>query len=142
MLKQITISGLLISFVVLFSCNKKETRVPYVPVDLYLNISIPSNTNLNFIGGWNYVSGGSKGIVVYRQTADTFTAYDRHCTYEIEANCDPATVDSTNLAISCDCDGSQYQIYDGAVINGPAVYPLQQYQASYNSSTNILHIYN
>jgi len=142
MVKRLSISLLLLSLVVVFSCNKNQNRVPYVPIDLYLNITLPSYSNLNVIGGWVYVSGGSKGLIVYRQTADTFMVYDRHCTYDVNAACDPASVDSTNLAISCDCDGSQYQLYDGAVINGPATYALQQYQSSFDDLANTLHIYN
>jgi len=116
--------------------------VPYVPVDLYINTSLPAYVNLIAIGGWTYVSGGSKGIIIYRQTSDIFMAYDRHCTYDVNANCGAATVDSTNVVINCDCDGSRYQIYDGTVIEGPATYGLQQYQTSYDMMSNTLHVYN
>jgi len=142
MRKRFPIYLLLLSLVVIFSCNKNQNRVPYVPIDLYINIALPSYTNLNVIGGWVYVSGGSKGLIVYRQTAETFMIYDRHCTYDVNAPCASASVDSTNLAISCDCDGSQYQLYDGAVINGPATFSLQQYQSIYDGLANTLHIYN
>jgi nitrite reductase/ring-hydroxylating ferredoxin subunit len=142
MAKRLSTSLLLLSLVVIFSCNKNQNRVPYVPIDLYLNITLPSYTNLNVIGGWVYVSGGSKGLIVYRQTAETFMIYDRHCTYDVNAACASASVDSTNLAVSCDCDESQYQLYDGAVINGPAIYSLQQYQSIYDGLANTLHIYN
>ena len=47
------------------SCNKNNQIVPYVYVDLYVNISLPSYSNLNAIGGWVYVSGGSKGCLLY-----------------------------------------------------------------------------
>ena len=110
MAKRLSTSLLLLSLVVIFSCNKNQNRVPYVPIDLYLNITLPSYTNLNVIGGWVYVSGGSKGLIVYRQTAETFMIYDRHCTYDVNATCVSATVDSTNLAVSCDCDGSQGRV--------------------------------
>ena len=140
--KRLSACILLLSLVVVFSCNKNNNRVPYVPIDLYLNITLPSYSSLNVIGGWTYVSGGSKGLIVYRQTAETFMIYDRHCTYDVNAVCASASVDSTNLAISCDCDGSQYQLYDGAVINGPATYSLQQYQYIFDGLVNTLHIYN
>ena len=142
MAKRLPTFLLLLSLIIIFSCNKNKKRVPYVPIDLYINITLPSYTNLNLIGGWVYVSGGSKGLIVYRQTADNFMVYDRHCTYDVNAACAPATVDSTNLTISCTCDGSQYQLYDGAVINGPATYSLQQYQSIYDGLANTLHIYN
>lgn len=124
------------------SCNKNRNRVPYVPVDMYINTSLPAYVNLSAIGGWVYASGGSKGIIIYRQSSDIFMAYDRHCTYDVNANCNPAVVDSTNIAIRCECDGSRYQIYDGSVIEGPATMSLQQYQTSYDIMSNTLHIFN
>jgi len=123
-------------------CNKNNQIVPYVYVDLYVNISLPSYSSLNAIGGWVYVSGGSKGIIVYRQTADQFSAYDRHCTYNGDNSCGPASVDSTNSYVNCSCDGSQYQLYDGLVIQGPATYSLKTYQTSFDLMTNTVHIYN
>ena len=141
MAKRLFTCLLLLSLALVFSCKKKN-RVPYAPIDIYINITLPLYSNLNVIGGWVYVSGGSKGLIVYRQTSEAFMIYDRHCTYDVNAACAPAAVDSTNLAISCNCDGSQYQIYDGAVINGPATYSLQQYESIYDGLTNTLHIYN
>ena len=124
------------------SCVKNQNIVPYVYVDLYLNISLPSYSSLNAIGGWAYVSGGSQGIIVYRQTFDTFSAYDRHCTYNADNPCGTAAVDSTGTFVECECDGSQYQLYDGLVIQGPAGYSLKGYRTTFNSFTNQLHIYN
>ena len=124
------------------SCVKNQNIVPYVYVDLYLNTALPSYSSLNAIGGWAYVSGGSQGIIVYRQTYDTFSAYDRHCTYNAENPCGKAKVDSTGTFVECECDGSQYQLYDGLVIQGPAGYSLKGYRTSFNSFNNQLHIYN
>jgi len=121
---------------------KNQNIVPYVYVDLYLNTALPSYSSLNAIGGWAYVSGGSQGIIVYRQTYDTFSAYDRHCTYNAENPCGTAKVDSTGTFVECGCDGSQYQLYDGLVIQGPAGYSLKGYRTSFNSFNNQLHIYN
>ena len=142
MVKRLSTLLLMLSILISFSCNKNKNRIPYVPIDLYINVSLPSYSNLNVIGGWAYVSGGSKGLIVYRQTADVFLTYDRHCTYDFNAPCNPATVDSTNISISCDCDESQYQLYDGNVINGPATLPLQQYQTTFDGLANTIHIYN
>ena len=124
------------------SCNKNNQVVPYVYVDLYVNISLPSYSSLNAIGGWAYVSGGSKGIIVYRQTTDQFAAYDRHCTYNSDNPCGPASVDSSNTYVACSCDGSQYQLYDRLVIQGPATFSLKPYQTSFDPMTNTVHIYN
>lgn len=124
------------------SCKKNNQTVPYVAIDTYLNLNLPSYINLNGVGGWTYVSGGNDGLIVYRQTQTVFMVYDRYCTYNVDGSCGAASVDSTNVSISCSCDGSQYQIFDGAVIQGPATVNLHQYRADYDELNNTLHIYN
>ena len=52
------------------------------------------------------------------------------------------SVDSTNSFVECSCDSSQYQLYDGLVIQGPATYSLKNYQTSFDVMTNQLHIFN
>lgn len=135
-------TGLLCTLTILlvFSCKRRQQGIPYVNVDLYININNPSYFHLTSIGGWDYVSGGSKGLIVYRQLDNTFNAYDRHCTYNAENACGAASVDSTGAQIACDCDGSIYQLYDGSVVQGPATLPLHQYRTDFDGA--VLHIYN
>ncbi|MAJ06428.1 MAG: hypothetical protein CL827_06160 [Crocinitomicaceae bacterium] len=134
----------LVSFTILLLCNctKNQNIVPYVHVDQVINISLPSYSSLNTIGGWKYISGGSQGIIIYRQSFDQFSAYDRHCTYNADNPCGQASVDSTNSFVECSCDSSQYQLYDGLVIQGPATYSLKNYQTNFDVMTNQLHIFN
>ena len=124
------------------SCNKNNQNIPYVAIDSYLNLNLPAYINLNGVGGWTYVSGGNEGLIVYRQTQDNFLIYDRYCTYNVDGSCGAATVDSSNISITCECDGSKYQLFDGAVIQGPATTNLHQYRFEYSESQNQLHIYN
>ena len=124
------------------SCVKNNNLVPFVPVDLYLNLYLPGYSSLNAIGGWAYVSGGSRGIIIYRQSVDLFAAYDRHCTYNADNPCVIAEVDSSFTFVECSCDGSQYQLYDGLVIQGPAGYSLKPYRTSFSAMNNVVHIYN
>jgi nitrite reductase/ring-hydroxylating ferredoxin subunit len=124
------------------SCTKNQNIVPYVYVDQYINISLPSYSSLNSIGGWTYITGGSRGIIIYRQSYDQFSAYDRHCTFNADNPCGKATVDSTNSYVECACDSSRYQLFDGLVIQGPASYSLKNYQTSFNVTTNQIHIFN
>ncbi len=124
----------------IWSCRRQQQAIPYVFVDLYLNIDNPSNFLLTSPGGWDYKNGGSKGLIVYRKQEDQFVVFDRHCTYNADNACGAASVDSTNIQISCDCDGSVYQLHDGSVIQGPATLPLHQYRSDFNGS--VLHIYN
>jgi nitrite reductase/ring-hydroxylating ferredoxin subunit len=140
----IKFKNLLICFCIisLNSCTKNQNIVPYVYVDQHINISLPSYSSLNSIGGWAYITGGSRGIIIYRQSYDQFSAYDRHCTFNADNPCGKATVDSTNSFVECACDSSRYQIFDGLVIQGPASYSLKNYQTSFNVTSNQIHIFN
>lgn len=116
--------------------------MPYVPVDIYINTSLPAYSNLNIIGGWVYVTGGNDGIIVYRQSYETVVAYERKCTFELPNSCGYGVVDSTNFIVECDCDGTKYSIFDGTVLEGPAPYALYQYRTSYDPNSGQLHISN
>ena len=116
--------------------------MPYVPVDIYINTSLPAYSNLNSIGGWVYLTGGNDGIILYRQSYESIVAYERRCTFNVQESCGYAVVDSSWATASCDCDGTKYLIYDGSVLEGPATFGLFQYRVSFNPDVNMVHVYN
>ena len=122
------------------SCKKDESQIPKVPVDIYLYASDPYFTNLNAVGGWIYLTGGSRGILVYRKSTNEFMAYDRHCPYQPQETCALVEVDVSNLICFDYCCGSRFLITDGSVQQGPAFQPLKRYAAAWDG--NLLHIYN
>jgi nitrite reductase/ring-hydroxylating ferredoxin subunit len=125
------------------SCKKDgDDRVPNVPVDITLNLNNPSFIGLSVVGGWAYITGGSRGIIVYRNAPEEFVALDRHCPYEVE-NRDKVDVDDSNIlaADTVGC-GSRFVITDGSITQGPAQFPLTQYQTTYNGTINQLRIFN
>ncbi len=116
-------------------CKKEDSKVPYVDVNITINLDQPEYHDLRTTGGWLYLTGGSRGLIVYRLSSDEFKAYDRHCTYKPSEDCDPALVDSSDIKIVCrDCHGSQYSITDGTVIKGPANEPLREYSTSFDGT--------
>ena len=129
---------LLISFI---SCSKTEDKVPYVPVNIQINLSNPEYINLNAIGNSIYVTGGYKGIILYRQSIDEIIAMDRACPYD--PDCSRVILDDTGIIATDTCCGSEYSvIMTGAVLKGPSEYPLRQYQCYFNQNTNELQITN
>jgi nitrite reductase/ring-hydroxylating ferredoxin subunit len=130
----------LLPLFLLIQCKKEEGRIPSVNVNRYLYPSDPIFVNLNAIGGWVYISGGSRGIIVYRSSQDEFKAYDRHCTYQVESECGKVNVDINNVTLRDSCCASEFMIMDGTVSKGPAKYPLKTYFTEYDG--NKLHIYN
>ena len=135
------ISILFIAVTCLFFCKKdNDNAVPNVAVDIYLYTSNPSFTNLNPIGGWVYITGGVRGILVYRKSSTEFMAYDRNCSYQSSQPCATVVVDATNIVATDTCCHSKFSMYDGSVLNGPAGLPLKEYQTTFDG--NVLHIYN
>lgn len=132
-------------FSLMFASCKKESNttaggVPFNQVDIQININNPAYNDLAVPGGWLYLTGGSLGIIVYRNTIDTFTALDRHCPYQPQDLCQVA-VDSTEItARDADCCGSAFLIIDGSVTQGPSALGLQQYNTTFNGTT--LRIFN
>ena len=124
----------------LWSCKKDNNGIPYVAVDLYVYTSDPNFVNLNAVGGWVYITGGSRGILVYRSSNTDFMAYERHCPFEPDNTCGRVEVDSSNIIVKDPCCGSEFVITDGTVTKGPASMALTRYQTTFDGS--VLHIYN
>lgn len=123
---------LLIATISCSSCRDRNNnnQVPYVPVNIAININQPDFFNLTVPTGWVYVTGGSRGIIVYRNSSDEFTALERHSTYEVESQC-AAVVNDDGVIVTDPCSSSQWLIQDGSLLNGPASFPLIQYETSF-----------
>ncbi len=128
---------------VLSGCNKNNQHpVPYVPFDFTINLDLPSYFSLTGVGGYAYVPGGSRGIVVYRRAIDEFVAFDRHSPEDPNATCPlPLYADPDNfLQLIDSCSSTRFSLYDGSPMTD-SKYGLRQYQTMYNG-TNSLRIYN
>lgn len=132
----------IIAFIVtlFIGCNKDDnSNIPLVAVDLYLNLSNPEYVHLKVDNGWTYVTGGSRGIIVYR-TNGNYKAYDRHCTFSPSNSCGLVSVDVTNITGKDDCCGSKFLLSSGQVTQGPATQGLKEYKTSFDGS--VLRIFN
>lgn len=129
--KLIRISAVLLLTISFLSCGKDENRdlIPYI----YVNFTMYPNT-IDFIatGQWVYVSGGYKGIIIYRPQEDEFMAYERACPYDPLTENGRVQVETSGLiAIDTVC-GSRFLLTDGSPIEGPASIPLKQYRTSWD----------
>jgi len=129
-----------------FSCNKNkvESPVPYVPVDITLDLNLPLYLDLKSpMGGIVYINNvGSKGIAVQNIGNDQFAVFDRHCPYNVTEGCKVAA-DSSNIAglRDYDCCSSLFNMLNnGLPESGPATVGLKAYR--YNYTGNSLRIYN
>jgi len=127
----------------LSSCIKyNQSPVPNIPFDITIDLNLPSYYELNGTGGWAYVNGGSRGIIVFRRAIDEFVAYDRHSPADPEGNCVlPLFPTSDNFLVLKDtCSGAQFSLYDGSPITG-SEFMMRQYRVNYSGS-NLLRIFN
>lgn len=124
-------------FVVSCRKDKQKPEIPYVVVNIQL---YPNTLDYISVSGWVYVTGGYRGLIVYRMTDNDFMAYERTCPYDPDKDCARVEVESSNITAVDSCCGSQYILTDGSPIRGPSGYSLQQYQTSYDG--NQLRIFN
>jgi hypothetical protein len=139
-IKSIAAISLVLLLGSLLSCRDRNNgRVPDVPVNISINILLPEFFDLTVTTGSVYLTGGSRGIIVYRKSDTEFVAIERHSTYLPENEC-AVIVKEDGLIIEDPCSGSQWIITDGTLVQGPASLPLITYDTNY--SPPILYITN
>jgi hypothetical protein len=123
-------------------CKKDNSTIPNVNVDVYVYLTQPSNIALNSIGGWVYVSGGVKGIIVFKKSSNEFAAYERACPYDPSVSAAIIEVDSSNvIGIDHNC-GSQFSLFDNSILQGPTSRGMKMYYTEYNSTNQTVYIHN
>ncbi len=125
----------------LLSCsdNSNGPVIPDALVSEQINVSSLQYPMLRQDGGYTYLQAGYKGIMVVRQHANLYLAFERACPYDPTSSCSGVEADQSNLFIVDKCCGSQFN-FQGGVMSGPAVYGLKQYKTSLSGS--ILYISN
>lgn len=120
-----------ICLLVFAGCRREQSQVPLVTVDIVLNLNEPQFFDLTVPTGWAYITGGSRGIIVYRNSIDTFTAIERHSPYDVPSGCAVVVTDD-NVIIDDPCSDSQWLIVDGSIVSGPTDQPLKVYQTQFS----------
>ncbi|TPE45347.1 Rieske (2Fe-2S) protein [Pontibacter mangrovi] len=127
---------LFILSILAFSCNNSNNNspvIPNVPVNAQISVNSQLYPDLLQDGGYAYLPDGYNGIIVVRQNAGSYLAFERTCTYDPSSDC-VLEVDQSRLYITDPCCGSQYNL-QGQVIGGPAISALRQYRTSLVAST-------
>jgi nitrite reductase/ring-hydroxylating ferredoxin subunit len=130
-------------FLLLPGCSKKSENandIPYVLVNFSINPNSTEYIHLNTVDGWEYLTGGYKGILVFRKSVNEFVSFERACPYDWQNTNARIVVDTSGITAYCPVCKSKYILLDGTPYSGPSRYPLKQYQASYDG--NLLYIYN
>ncbi len=119
------------------SSNNGEPLIPYAPVNLALDLTNQQYRALRFDNGVVALpvqgpagTGGVKGVLIVRQNASTYLAFERNCPYHPYDACSLVALDrSSRLFLRDSCCDSRFN-FAGQVIGGPAVRPLLSYRTS------------
>jgi len=124
------------------SCKKEEqaTQIPYVYVNFSLDPNGTQYINLNAVNGWETVTGGYKGILIFRKSVSEFNAFERACPYDPLMDGAQVRVDQSGITCTCPVCGSKYIMLDGSPYEGPSHFPLKQYMTVYDGG--ILYVSN
>ena len=136
---------LILGLAVFASCQKNNINndpIADVPVNITINMALPSYSHLLNEGTFVYESGGVKGVVVVHYQNDEFYAFDRACSFQPSTSCAKIEVDSAFMVFRCGatqtsgfekcCDSKFFM--NGQVLNGPATFGLKQYQVIKNGT--------
>ena len=129
------------------SKNNAQPQIPYAPVNLSLSLASQEYAALRFDNGAVTIpakgpagNGGVKGVIVVRQSAGIFLAFERNCPYQPYDACATVSLDrNSKLFMRDSCCTSQFDL-KGQVTGGPAPLPLKQYSVS--AQGNLLSITN
>ncbi len=130
----------LLIFLTLMNCTDSENdNNPYlreVAVNITVYLNNPSNNNLLFAGGYVEISGGIKGIVVYRSANDVFYAFDLACPNSPPGDCSKMTVDGLNMI--CSCDDTKYALPLGGAPQNGGKYGAKEYKVINNGQSLLI----
>ncbi len=122
----------------IFSCAKKsdeqQPQIPYVAVNFVINPNSTQFIELNHIGGYVPVTGGYRGIIIYRKSETEFMAYERACAYDPTADSAQVRMEVSGVTCYCPKCKSKYIILDGSPYQGPSHWALKQYRTNYDGT--------
>lgn len=98
-----------------------------------VNLNYPQFQKLKLDGGFVYIEGGLKGIILYRANENSYLAYDRACPHNPNGEMVQADI-STLFMIDHACHSS-FNFSDGQPTGGPAQRPLVQYRVDQEGTT-------
>jgi hypothetical protein len=133
----------LVSLILLLgACNSATTTqtIPSISFSTQINVTNQQYQALRFDNGvvtlpaTGINGGGVKGLLVVRQNANTYLAFERNCPYQPYDACSTVSLDhSSRLFFRDSCCTSQFD-FRGNVTGGPATRSLRQYTTSLSGS--------
>ena len=118
------------------ACNSGTNAQPQIPltvVNEVLFLTDQQNSALRFDNGAVYTKGGLRGLIVVRQSAGSYLAFDRPCPYQPQDTCARVRIEPL-LRLFDPCCQSQFG-FTGQPQGGPASLPLRRYSTALSGNT-------
>lgn len=114
-----------------------DDAIPWQPFDIVqINLNLPEYISLKNDGGFKVIEqAGVRGVILYRQNASQYIAYERNCSFQPNSACATVEVHVSTLFLFCACCSSNFDFATGYPTTGPAWRPLRRYYTSLNGTT-------
>jgi nitrite reductase/ring-hydroxylating ferredoxin subunit len=122
--------------IMLFSFDQ-DPIIPMVNFpDEVINLRMPEYVSIRADGGYVLLNHlGVKGVILYRESATSYHAYERNCPYKANEKNARVDVHSSNLYLEDPSCKSTFNFSDGQNTGGPAYLPLRQYHTDVTGNT-------
>ena len=134
-------SLLLLAVLLVAACGKETVcNVPFGLTNFTLDPNSAYYSGLNNVGGYMYLTGGYRGVIVVRIARDQFVAYERTCP-EDGTSAVEVSPDWGSALLECPtCHSCFITETDGLPMEGSVTLcPLYQYATTY--SDGLLYVY-
>jgi hypothetical protein len=124
------------------SCSSTEppNLLPFVPVNIDINLDLPQYQDLLIPGGVVYIQNeGIRGIYIYNLNNTIFKAYDAACPAIDpfpEQACGKMSLED-GISLYCSCDEVYYSLLDGSPQGGDSLYFAKEYQVISSGGNNL-----
>lgn len=119
------------------SDNLPETQIPLVSVDETINLTNQQYLPLQTVGGYVYIPGGLRGIILYRESQRHYLAIERNCSYQPTDDCATVEVEDSGFFLVDPCCESTFDLR-GNPTGGPAIEPLRLYHTELDGNFLII----
>ena len=116
------------------SCDPQiEDGIPLAFVEIDINLNQSDYLDLRRDGGYVYILGGVKGIILYRESPEVYRAFERNSPVNPSQACAIVDVDQSGLFIVDPCSGATFD-FDGLPSNGISRFPLRIYATTLDNN--------
>ena len=130
LIKNKALALLFLALVLTLGCQPdlSDDPIPHIVFEpITIDMSLPKYFALQSDGAALELNeGGVRGIIVYRENASTFRAFEKNCTYQPNSACATVNVDASTFFMIDPCCSSTFN-FEGDPQSGPASRPLRQY---------------